>query len=170
MPKKIEPQVLFFTGLSGAGKTTIAKAVEQYLLQKNINVILLDGDEIRNKLQLNNFDEASRKNHNLNVGYMASLLEKQGAIVLVALIAPYKEIRNRIRMMCNNYKEIFINTPIDICIQRDTKGLYAKAKTGEIKNFTGISAPYELPINAEIILDTSTKTVEECVTIILKEL
>jgi adenylyl-sulfate kinase len=155
--------VLLLTGLSGAGKTTIAKALQQVLAEKNLQSVLLDGDEIRNIIQLHAFDEASRKEHNLRVAQMASLFEAQGNIVIISLIAPYADVRQQMRKLCNNFFEIYISTDIQTCIERDPKGLYKKAMSGEIKDFTGISAPYDAPQNPELNLDTSVLTVDECV-------
>ena len=160
---KAKPAVIFLTGLSGSGKTTIAKALMQQLQKKGIVPILLDGDEIRNVIKQTGFDEQSRKNHNLNVGYMASLLEGQGNFVIVSLISPYEDTRNTIRGMCKNFKEVYVSTDIKVCMERDTKGLYAKAVSGEIKEFTGISAPYFPPKDAEVNIDTAKLSVPESV-------
>ena len=165
-----KPAVIFLTGLSGSGKTTIGKALMKKLQQKGIVPVLLDGDEIRNVIKQTGFDEQSRKNHNLNVGYMASLLESQGNFVIVSLISPYEDTRNTIRGMCKNFKEVYVSTDIKICIERDSKGLYAKAINGEIKDFTGISAPYFPPKDPEVNIDTATSTVQEAVEKILKVL
>lgn len=123
---------------------------------------MLDGDEIRNVIKLTGFDEESRKKHNLNVGSMAKLLEAQGNLVIVSLISPYQEIRKQIRSMCNRFIEVYVATSLSLCIKRDPKGLYKKALSGEIKDFTGISAPYEPPEHPELVLDTATATAEEC--------
>ena len=163
-----KPAVIFLTGLSGSGKTTIAKALMKKLQQKGVVPVLLDGDEIRNVIKQTGFDEQSRKNHNLNVGYMASLLESQGNFVIVSLISPYEDTRNTIRGLCKNFKEVYVSTDIKVCIERDSKGLYAKAINGEIKDFTGISAPYFPPKNPEVNIDTATSTAQEAVEKILK--
>ncbi len=158
-----KPAVIFLTGLSGSGKTTIAKAVMKKLQEKGVVPVLLDGDEIRNVIKQTGFDELSRKNHNLNVGYMASLLEAQGNFVIVSLISPYADTRNTIRGMCKNFKEVYVSTDIKICIERDTKGLYEKAIKGEIKDFTGISAPYFPPEDPEVNIDAAKLSVQESV-------
>jgi adenylylsulfate kinase len=157
-----QPCVVFLTGLSGAGKTTIANKLVEKLKEKKITPVLLDGDEIRKAIQVTGFDEASRKKHNLSTGTLASLLEAQGHIVITALIAPYEDVRQEIRKLCNCFYEIYISTDITVCIQRDPKGLYQKAISGEIKDFTGISAPYETPQNPELVLDTALLSVDEC--------
>ena len=164
---KLRPAVIFLTGLSGAGKTTIAKALQKKLKEEGIVPVMLDGDEIRNVIQLTAFDEESRKKHNLNIGYISSLFEKQGNIVIVSLISPYDDIRNEIRKMCANFVEVYVATDLETCINRDPKGLYKKAQAGEIKDFTGISAPYFPPLNPEIIINTSNLTISECSNLIL---
>lgn len=167
---RAKPAVIFLTGLSGSGKTTIARELMNKLRTKGIVPVMLDGDEIRNIIKQTGFDETSRKNHNLNVGYMASLLEAQGNFVIVSLISPYEDIRNQIRGMCRNFKEVYVSTDLETCKQRDPKGLYAKAIKGEIKEFTGISAPYYPPKHPEVDVNTSQKSVRECVDTILKAL
>jgi adenylylsulfate kinase len=159
---KTKPAVIFLTGLSGSGKTTIAKALVEKYKRRGIVPVLLDGDEIRKIIHQTGFDEESRKQHNLNVGYMASLLEGQGKLVIVSLISPYTDIRNEIRTLCRNFVEVYVSTDIKVCTERDPKGLYAKAISGEIKDFTGISAPYFAPENPEVILDTGVLSIKAC--------
>lgn len=163
---KASPAVIWLTGLSGAGKTTIANCLIERFKELSVAPVLLDGDEIRKTLRVNNFDEESRKKHNLYVGYFASLLEKQGNVVIVALISPYKEIRNEVRAMCTNFIEVYVSTNIEICIERDAKGHYKKALSGEIKDFTGISAPYFPPDKPEITIDNGSMTFSECTDVI----
>jgi adenylylsulfate kinase len=165
---KTKPAVIFLTGLSGSGKTTIAKALVAKYKQKGVTPILLDGDEIRKVIHQTGFDEESRKKHNLNVGYMASLLEGQGKVVIVSLISPYADVRNEIRAMCKKFIEVYVCTDINTCIERDPKGLYAKALAGEIKDFTGISAPYYPPEKPEVLIDTGKLSVDQCTDIIFK--
>lgn len=157
-----KPAVIWLTGLSGSGKTTIAYALINIFKSHSIVPVLLDGDEIRQAMKETGFDEDSRKRHNLNVGYMSSLFEKQGNIVIVALISPYNDIRKEIRELCSNFIEVYVATDINICIQRDPKGLYKKALSGEIKDFTGVSAPYYEPLNPEVKIDTSVMSISEC--------
>ena len=157
------PAVVFFTGLSGAGKTTIAKAVQARLSETGHIPVLLDGDDIRAALQLTGFDEAARRQHNLATGRLAALFESQGHTVLVSLIAPYRDARQTIREGCKRFIEVYVSTPLETCIARDAKGLYAKALRGELPGFTGIEAPYEPPLQPELTLDTTTLTLEECV-------
>lgn len=159
----LTPFVIFLTGLSASGKTTIANALYGKLKWQGIEATILDGDEIREAGKNSAFDEVSRKAHNLYVGRMAAELENQGECVIVALIAPYQDIRNEIRKMCKNFKEVYVSTDINVCIQRDPKGLYARALKGQIENFTGVSAPYFKPENPELILDTATLQLNQCV-------
>lgn len=163
----IKPSVIWLTGLSGSGKTTIANHLMKRLKEKSVVPVILDGDEIRHAIKLQGFDEDSRKKHNLNVGYIASLFEKQGNIVIVSLISPYDDTRNEIRKMCSNFIEVYVSTDIEICIKRDPKGLYKKAQSGELKDFTGVSAPYYPPLNPEIILDTDNLNVNESASLII---
>jgi adenylylsulfate kinase len=165
---KNKPCVIFLTGLSGSGKTTIANALMEKYKKSGVVPVLLDGDEIRKVIQQNGFDEASRKKHNLNVGYMASLLEAQGNVVIVSLISPYADVRNTIREMCKHFIEVYLSTDINVCIQRDPKGLYAKALKGELKDFTGISAPYFAPEKPEVNIDTNIVSIKNSVDNIFK--
>jgi adenylyl-sulfate kinase len=163
-----KPAVIFLTGLSGSGKTTIAKALVEKYKKKGVVPVLLDGDEIRKVIHQTGFDEESRKKHNLNVGYMASLLESQGNVVIVSLISPYIDTRNEIRAMCKRFVEVHVCTDLQVCIERDPKGLYAKAIAGEIKDFTGISAPYYAPENPEVLIDAGVLSVVHCTEKIFK--
>jgi adenylylsulfate kinase len=165
---KIKPSVIWLTGLSGSGKTTIANDLIVILKKKAIVPVLLDGDEIRHAIKLHGFDEDSRKKHNLNVGYIASLFEKQGNVVIVSLISPYDDVRDEVRKMCNHFIEVYVATDLETCIKRDPKGLYKKAQAGEIKDFTGISAPYYEPKNPELKIDTTMISSEESAKLILK--
>lgn len=168
--KKIKPCVVWMTGLSGSGKTTICKNIYNKLINKN-KVVLLDGDEIRNMFPSTGFDEASRKEHNRRIAYMAKLLKDNGIIVLVSLISPYNSSREEARKICGDrFYEVYISTSIDECIKRDVKGLYMKVKSGEIKNFTGIDTPYEVPSNPDIIINTLEKSIDDCGEYIIQKL
>lgn len=162
------PAVIWLTGFSGAGKTTIAGELRKLLRQSGLEPVLLDGDEIRNLIKHTGFDEQSRKQHNRQTGLIAALMEKQGQIVIVALISPYADVRNEIRAMCRNFIEVHVATDIDTCIQRDPKGLYKKALNAEIQDFTGISAPYEAPEQPELRINTVGIQAAECAGIILR--
>ena len=169
--KKYRVSILFFTGLSGSGKTTIAKEVLFKLKEEGHPVMLLDGDEIRDIFKNNGFDKESRLKHINDVAKMAVYLQKQGIIPIVSLISPYQEARDNARKLTNDFTEIYVDTPLSVCEGRDVKGLYKKARAGEIKDFTGIhpTAPYEIPRNPEILIDT-TLSVDECVEKILKQI
>lgn len=169
---KIQPTIIWMTGLSGAGKTTICKELEKQLTKWGNKVVLLDGDEIRTMFPSTGFDEESRKAHNKRVAYMSKLLKEQGTIVLVSLISPYESSRKEARDLCGNdrFFEVYVSTSLEVCSDRDVKGLYAKAKSGQIKNFTGIDAPYEAPTNADISIDTLNRSVEDCAAQIIKKI
>lgn len=167
---KYKPCVVWMTGLSGAGKSSIADNLCEKLKKKGIKCIIIDGDEIRNAFPNIGFDKEARIKHNINVGYMASLLEKQGYIVIVSLISPFSEARDKCRIITNKFIETYISTPLDVCEKRDVKGLYAKARAGKIKQFTGIDDPYEVPVNPELSIDTSENTINECVNKILNQI
>lgn len=157
-----KPAVLWLTGLSGAGKTTLAREFSELCRSKGIYPVLLDGDQIRSVTGQTGFDEAARKDHNLRVGRLAALFEQQGHLVIVSMIAPYRDIRQTVREQCECYVEVFVDTPLPVCIQRDPKGLYQKAIRNEILEFTGISAPYESPEAPEVHIDAAGKDVQEC--------
>jgi adenylylsulfate kinase len=157
------PCVLWFTGLSGAGKSTIAKAVYRELERRSIAVEYLDGDVIRDLLPGSGFTRAERDAHVKRVGFLASRLEHHGVCVVCALISPYRETRETVRRLCREFIEIHVSTPLAHCEQRDVKGLYARARRGEIKHFTGIDDPYEAPVAPELTIDTSVTTVADAV-------
>ncbi|WP_051878697.1 adenylyl-sulfate kinase [Chryseobacterium sp. FH1] len=151
---KNKSAVIWLTGLSGAGKTTISNDLIRRFKNDGINPIYLDGDEIRNIIPNIGFDEESRKKHNLMIGLLSAMFEKQGNTVIVSLISPYNDIREQIRKACKNFIEVYVSTDFETCKSRDPKGLYRKAISGEIKNFTGLTAPYDVPLSPEIIIDT----------------
>ncbi len=156
--------VLWFTGLSGSGKTTVAKAVERRLYELGHTAYVLDGDNIRHGLNSNlTFSEEDRKENIRRVSETAKLFADAGVITLTAFISPFKEDRNRAREIIgeDSFGEVYISTSIEECEKRDVKGLYKRARSGEIKSFTGIDSPYEPPLKAEITVDTKDKKVEE---------
>ncbi len=145
--------VLWFTGLSQSGKTTIADAVQQVLKEKGVTTERLDGDIVRESLTKDlGFTKKDRNENIRRVGFVAKMLSKNGVGVIASFISPYAEERENLREKINNYIEVFVNTPLEVCERRDTKGLYARARKGDIKNFTGISDPYEEPTNSDIEL------------------
>ena len=155
--------VLWFTGLSGSGKSTIASAVERELHQKGFRTFILDGDNVRAGLNSDlDFSAESREENIRRIAHVSALMKDAGLIVLSAFVSPYAKDRAFVRSACDNdFSEIFISTPLEVCEQRDVKGLYAKARTGEISNFTGISAPFEEPNNPELDVPTHTMSIEE---------
>ena len=166
--KTYQPAVLWFIGLSGAGKSTISEAVYKHMKKKGYKVEHLDGDVVRNIFPKTGFSREERDRHIRRVGFLASRLEHNGVFVLASFISPYKESRDFVRGICNNFKEIYISTPLEVCEQRDPKGLYAKARSGEIKNFTWIDDPFEAPDNPELAIDTTNTSVEEAVNKVMK--
>ena len=168
--KEPRPAVVWFTGLSGAGKSTISERVYDHLKKEGVKVEHLDGDKVREIFPKTGFSKEERNRHVKRVGFLASMLEKNGVTVLASFISPYRESREFVRKMCNNFVEVYVATPLEVCEQRDIKGLYAKARRGEITQFTGIDDPYEAPEHPEIVVDTSQQSVEESVRYVLREL
>jgi bifunctional enzyme CysN/CysC len=171
--KSQKPAVLWFTGLSGAGKSTIANLVEKKLAARGRHTFLLDGDNIRHGLNRDlGFTEADRIENIRRVGEVARLMADAGLIVLTAFISPFRAERHMVRRMIpeGEFFEIFVDTPLAEAEKRDVKGLYAKARAGELKNFTGIDSPYEPPEHAEIIIDTTRLTADEAAELIVEKL
>src|SRR4051794_17606970 len=168
-----KPAVLWFTGLSGAGKSTIANLVEKKLVARGRHTFLLDGDNIRHGLNRDlGFTETDRIENIRRVGEVARMMADAGLIVLTAFISPFRAERHMVRRLMpeGEFFEIFVDTPLSEAEKRDTKGLYAKARAGELKNFTGIDSPYEAPENAEIRIDTTKLSAEEAADVIVEEL
>lgn len=165
--------LIWFTGLSGSGKSTIANAVEKKLQEQNVHTYTLDGDNVRKGLNNNlTFSPEDRKENIRRIAEVANLMVDAGLVVLAAFVSPYLKDRTRIKEIVGaaNFVEVFVNTPIEECERRDVKGLYAKARAGEIQDFTGINAPYEAPINADIEIDTTKVTVNQSVDLILEQI
>lgn len=163
--KQQTPVVLWFTGLSGSGKSTVANAVESKLLHLGKHSYLLDGDNVRHGLNKDlGFSDADRIENIRRIGEVAKLFVDSGAIALTAFISPFIADRQQVRDLLedNQFLEVFIDTPLEVCEQRDPKGLYKKARAGEIKHFTGIDSEYQAPIKPEIHVETANKSVEEC--------
>jgi adenylylsulfate kinase len=159
--------VLWFTGLSGSGKSTIAVRVHQELVRMGIDVEYIDGDALREVFPNTGFTRAERDEHLRRTGYLASRLEAHGVTVVASFVSPYRESRDFIRKLCRDFVEIYVSTPLEECERRDVKGLYARARRGEIRNFTGIDDPYEPPEHPEMTLDTRAFSVDECVAQVL---
>jgi adenylylsulfate kinase len=165
-----QPAVLWFTGLSGSGKSTIAVKVVEELLRAGDRVEHLDGDTIRNFFPEIGFTRADRDAHVRRIGFLASRLEKHGVIVVASLISPYEESRTFVRGLCDNFIEIYVATPLEECERRDVKGLYARARRGDIKNFTGIDDAYEVPANPEVTIDTRAMSIDEAAAVVLNRI
>ena len=166
-----KPAVLWMTGLSGSGKSTIANAVEQQFTEKGFHTFLLDGDNIRHGLNKDlGFTEADRIENIRRIGEVSKLMIDAGLIVITAFISPFESERNMVREIVDDgeFVEIFIDTPLQVAEIRDVKGLYAKARAGELKNFTGIDSPYENPSKPEIIIKTEELSVEAAADVIVK--
>lgn len=158
--------IIWFTGLSGSGKSTLANAVEEALHQRGCRTFVLDGDNVRHGLCGDlGFSVKDRQENIRRISEMAKLFMEAGIIVLTAFISPYREERERVRAMVaqDDFIEIYCNTPIEVCEMRDVKGLYKKARAGEIAEFTGISSPYQAPEAAELILNTDAESLIACV-------
>ena len=153
---------IWFTGLSGSGKTSIAHLVEEKLLDAGVPVEILDGDVVRENLSKGlGFSKEDRDINIRRIAFVAHLLQRNGVFVITAAISPYRAIRDEARAMIKDFVEVFADAPLEVCESRDVKGLYAKARAGEIKGFTGIDDPYEAPENAEVVCATDTESVEE---------
>ena len=158
--------ILWFTGLSGSGKSTLAHAVEEQLHQMNCKTYVLDGDNVRHGLCGDlGFSDDDRKENIRRIGNVSKLFLDAGVIVLSAFISPFKADRQLVRNMVTpgDFLEVYCNSPVEVCEQRDVKGLYKKARKGEIKDFTGITSPYEKPSNAELTVGTGNDSLEHCV-------
>ena len=154
---------LWFTGLSGSGKSTLAQFLTPILKERGCKVEVLDGDEVRENLSKGlGFSKEDRDTNIRRIGYVARLLSRNGACAITAAISPYASVRDEVRSMTEAaFVEVYVEAPLEVVEERDTKGLYKKARAGEIKNFTGISDPYEAPENAEVTVHTGSETIEE---------
>ncbi|WGF92223.1 adenylyl-sulfate kinase [Aequorivita marisscotiae] len=171
--KNHAPLLIWFTGLSGSGKSTVANAVEQTLFNKGIHTYLLDGDNVRKGICSNlSFSTEDRSENIRRIGEVANLMLDAGLVVLASFVSPYREDRENVKAIVGNtnFVEVFVNTPIEECERRDVKGLYKMARKGEITNFTGVNAPYELPLSADIEIDTTQLDLETIVVLIVKNI
>jgi adenylylsulfate kinase len=158
--------VIWFTGLSGSGKSTLAHAVEEELHQAGCRTFVLDGDNVRHGLCSNlGFSVEDRRENIRRIAEVAKLMTDAGVIAMTAFISPFREDRERARSLFphGDFIEIYCSAPLEVCESRDVKGLYARAKAGEVKEFTGISSPYEPPVKSELVVDTGSQTLEDCV-------
>jgi adenylylsulfate kinase len=162
---------VWFTGLSGSGKTTISNELVKAINKNGRNVEVLDGDLVRTNLSKGlGFSKEDRDINIRRIGFVAHLLTRNGVAVICAAISPYKAIRNENRKLIGNFVEVYVKASVEECAKRDVKGLYEKAFSGEIKEFTGVSDPYEAPDNPEVVCDTENETVEESTQKIVKKL
>lgn len=171
--KQQTPVVLWFTGLSGSGKSTVANAVESKLLNLGKHSYLLDGDNVRHGLNKDlGFSDTDRVENIRRIGEVAKLFVDSGTIVLTAFISPFIADREQARalLLHGQFLEVFIDTPLSVCEQRDPKGLYKKARAGEIKHFTGIDSTYEAPLNADIHVETEGHSIEACADAVVNQL
>ncbi len=154
---------VWFTGLPCCGKTTVARELKKRLEERNIDVELLDGDTVRDFIRNRDFSKEGRNKHLRYIAFTARLLSKRGTIVLCTFVSPYRENRDFARSINEHFLEVYVRAPLDVCIERDVKGMYKKALAGEIKGFTGIDDPYEEPENPELVLNTDREALEESV-------
>jgi len=162
---------IWFTGLSGSGKSTLSEVIEQHMKTLGRNVEVLDGDIVRTHLSKGlGFSREDRDTNIKRIGFVCNLLTRNGVICISAAIAPYREARDWARKEIGNFVEVYVRCPIDVCRQRDVKGLYKLVDEGKIKNFTGVDDPYEEPLHPELIVETDKETVEESVARIFAKL
>lgn len=158
---EIQPFVIWITGLSGSGKTTIAQMVVAALNRMNLKVDHLDGDTIRDLFPETGFEREQVNEHIRRVGLLASRLEKKGVFVVASFLSPYRESREFARSLCNHFTEVYLDTPVEVCETRNKSGLYEKARQGMIRNFVGVDVAYEPSADPELVIDTSTLSAEE---------
>ena len=171
MEQKERGFTLWFTGLSGAGKTTIAEIVEHELRERNRRVEVLDGDIVRTNLSKGlGFSREDRDTNVLRIGFVANLLTRNGVAVIVSAISPYKEARDQVRRRIVDFVEVFVDAPLEVCAERDVKGLYKKAFAGEIPQFTGVSDPYEPPAAPDLTLKTDEEEPQESARRVIEKL
>ena len=162
---------VWFTGLSGSGKSTIARALEAQLREWSYGLEVLDGDIVRTNLTKGlGFSREDRDENIRRIGFVSHLLTRNGVIVLVSAISPYRDIRDEVRDRIDDFIEVYVDAPLEVCEGRDVKGLYKRARAGEIKQFTGIDDPYEAPLNPEVHCHTDQETIEESVVKVLSTL
>jgi adenylylsulfate kinase len=159
--REVAPAVVWLTGLSGAGKSTLASWLIDALRERGFRVEGLDGDAVRAIFPQTGFTRAEREEHLRRVGYLAGKLEQNGVFVVASFVSPYEASRQFVRGLCRNFVEVYVSTPLAECERRDTKGLYARARRGELQHFTGIDDPFEAPGHPELTVDTSALSVAE---------
>jgi adenylylsulfate kinase len=171
MLEKQRGVTIWLTGLSGAGKTTICQFLETELRSQGYKIEVLDGDVVRQNLSKGlTFSKEDRDENIRRIGFVAHLLTRNNVIVLVSVISPYREIREEVKEKIGDFIEVYVNAPLEVCEQRDVKGLYKKARAGEIKNFTGIDDLYEIPLAPDVECQTNQETVTQSANKILNKL
>ncbi len=161
MKKKNQGFTLWFTGLPCSGKSTLAQHVAAELTRRGRGVEIMDGDVVRSNLTKGlGFSKEDRDENIRRIGFVCALLSRHGAVAIAAAISPYRSIRDEVRSKTENFVEVYVNTPLELCIQRDVKGMYRKALAGEIKNFTGVDDPYEPPLHPELVIETHNEPEE----------
>jgi len=161
---KTNGAIVWLTGLSGAGKTTIANRLRDIIAERELNVEVLDGDVIRTNLSQGlGFSKSDRDINIRRVGYVANLLSRNGVIVIVAAISPYRAVRDEVKASSHNFMEVYVNAPIEVCESRDVKGLYAAARDGKLKGFTGVDDPYEVPLHPDVTCFSDRESIDESV-------
>jgi adenylyl-sulfate kinase len=159
---------LWFTGLPSSGKSTLARKVEEVLLERGMNVEVLDGDEVRENLSKGlGFSKEDRDINIRRIGFVAKLLSRNGAVAITAAISPYRAVRDEMRKAIGRFVEVYVECPIEVLTERDVKGLYKKALAGEIKHFTGVDDPYEAPLKPEVVIHSDKEEIDDSVTRIL---
>jgi len=162
---------LWFTGLPSSGKSTLARKVEEILLERGMKVEVLDGDVVRTNLSKGlGYSKEDRDANIKRIGFVCHLLTRNNVVAIGAAISPYREVRDYNRKLIGRFVEVYVKCPLEVLLERDTKGMYARALKGEIPNFTGVSDPYEEPLNPEIVVDTGKETAEESVAKIVRTL
>jgi len=158
---RIRPFVLWFTGLPCAGKTTLADRVYDFLKKKELQVERLEGKSIRALFPETDYSRRERNMHTERLGLLAAMLEKNGISVVASFVSPYRESRDLVRKLCQNYIEVYVQASVQVCEGRDKRGLYARARGGELQDFTGVNAPYDAPERPEVTVDTERLTVDQ---------
>jgi adenylyl-sulfate kinase len=162
---------LWFTGLPSSGKSTLARRVEEILLERGMNVEVLDGDEVRETFSKGlGFTKADRDTNIRRIGFVAKLLSRNNTVAITAAISPYRDVRDEMRRAIGRFVEVYVKCPIEVLTERDVKGLYRKALAGEIKHFTGVDDPYEPPLKPEVLVESDRETVDESVARIVQTL
>lgn len=166
--RAIRPSVVWLTGYSGAGKSTLAEALERELAGRGYKVERLNGEAVRHLFPATGFTREERDMHVKRIGHLASKLESHGVFVIASLVSPYREARDFVRGLCQQFVEVHVSTPLEVCETREPGSMYARARAGEIHHLSGIDEPYEPPEKPEVVVDTSVLTRDECLTRVMR--